>query len=89
MGTDRAALNLPGLESPAGHAAAITPHDTNELTVHTRGIYVGVAGDVAVTTVGGDSVTFVGALAGTTLPIRAAIVKSTGTTATNLLALYD
>ncbi len=89
MGTDNFDSHLPGLASPASGAAAITPHDTNELTIYTRGIYVGGAGDIALTTVGGDAVTFSGALAGTVLPIRAKIVKSTNTTATNLLALYD
>jgi len=77
-----------GLDSPASNAFAITPHDTNELTTVTRGIYIGAAGDIALTTVGGDSVTFVGLLAGSILPVRANIVKSTATTATSLIGLY-
>lgn len=72
----------------AGRAVAVTPHDTNALARTTRGLYVGGAGDLAVI-LDSDTVavTFVGVLAGSVLPIRARIVKSTGTTATYILAL--
>lgn len=69
--------------------AAITPHDTNELaTTPTRAIYVGGAGAIAAVLVDGNAVTFAGLLAGSVLPVQARIVKSTGTTATSLVALY-
>lgn len=75
--------------TPACKAAAVTPHNTNELTQVTRALYVGGAGDVAVIlrddTV---AVTFVGVAAGTILPLRVRLVKVTGTTATNIVALY-
>lgn len=77
-----------GLESPAERAFAITGNDSTDLTVYPRAIYVGGAGNVKVTTLGGDTVTFNGALAGTILPVRAVRVFSTGTTATNLIGLY-
>lgn len=86
--TDPFATNATGLDSPGLHAFAITPDDSNDLAIATRGIYVGVGGDVAVITAGGETVTFKNASAGTTLPIRAARVKATGTTATNLVGLY-
>ncbi len=85
---DVSALKQEGLDSPARHAAAVTPHDTNELTAVTRGVWVGVGGDVAVTTVGGESVTIVGVQAGTMLPIRVKIIKNTATTATDMLAWW-
>lgn len=77
-----------GLDSPARNAFAVSPHDTNELTNVTRGLYIGIAGNLKVTTVGGDTVTFIGVLAGTIIPIRAKIIWSTGTTATSMLGLY-
>lgn len=84
---DRFVNFTPELDAPASHAFAITPHNTNPLAVSTRGIYVGGAGDVSLTTVEGNDVTFMGCLIGTVLPVRAKIVKSTGTTATNLIGL--
>jgi len=77
-----------GLESPAERAFAITGNDSTDLTVFPRAIYVGGAGNVKVITLGGDTVTFSGVLAGTVLPVRVKRVFSTDTTATNLLGLY-
>jgi hypothetical protein len=48
-------------------------------------LYVGGAGDVAVVTEGGDSVTFVGVQAGQYLWVRTSKVMSTNTTATSIL----
>ena len=77
-----------GLESPAERAFAITSNDSTDLTVYPRAIYVGGAGNVKVTTLGGDTVTLNGAVAGSILPVRVVRVFSTGTTATNLIGLY-
>ena len=77
-----------GLESPAERAFAITGNDSTDLTVFPRAIYVGGAGNVKVTTIGGDTVTFSGVLAGSVLPVRVKRVFSTDTTATNLIGIY-
>lgn len=77
-----------GLDSPAKNAFAVTPHDSNALTSDTRGIYIGATGDMVLVTTGGDTVTFVGLPTGTILPVRANIIKSTGTTATSIVGLY-
>lgn len=77
-----------GLDSPYGHAAAVTPHDTNELSNVTRAIYVGGAGNLKVTTVNGEDVTFNSVPAGTVLRIRTKKVFSTGSTATNIVAIW-
>ena len=69
-------------DDPAAHAAAVTPHNTNDLTTATRGIYVGASGDVKVDMLGGETgITFVGLAAGIIHPIRATRIYSTGTTA--------
>jgi hypothetical protein len=51
-------------------------------------LYVGVAGNVEVVTVGGDNVTFVGVVAGTFLPVLVKQVVAAGTTASNILACW-
>jgi hypothetical protein len=69
------------------NAVAVTPSDTTVLTP-TQCLYVGTTGNVAVVTVGGQTVTFTGVPAGTTLPIRCSKVNATNTTASTILALY-
>jgi hypothetical protein len=51
-------------------------------------LYVGGAGNVAVTTLGGDEVTFNAVPVGTVLPVQVSKLKSTGTTATLVNALW-
>lgn len=51
-------------------------------------LYVGGTGNVSVVTIGGDTITFNGVPAGTTLPIQALKLRSTGTTATLINALW-
>lgn len=71
----------------AARALAITPNDSADLTLAPATIYIGVAGDMSVITVGGDTLTFVGLAAGTILPVLVNRVRSTGTTATSLIEL--
>lgn len=73
---------------PPSHAFTITPSDDEELTFMTRGIYLGVAGDVAVQLQSGDIVTFVGMAAGMIHPLRLRQVYATGTTATGIVGIY-
>lgn len=88
MGQDVYAERKDHITIPAQNAVAVTPHDTNELTVYSRGLYVGVSGNVAVILAGDSSaVTFVGLAAGIIHPIRAKVVLSTGTTATSIVAV--
>ena len=73
---------------PADHAASVTPNDSTDLAVTSRSLYIGGAGKASVITRGGETVTFSAVPAGTILPIRAARVTSTGTTATNIISLW-
>ena len=73
--------------APAEYAVAVTKSDSTVLNA-TRALYIGGDGNVAVTMSGGGDATFVGLLAGAILPVRATKVLSTGTTATNIVALY-
>jgi hypothetical protein len=94
-----AATSMPGTlhgtnsSLPAGRMAAVTPSDTVSFTYLTRGLYVGVAGNVYVNALAEDGVTlaacaFIGVAAGTILPITCDRVNSTNTTATNIVALW-
>ena len=51
-------------------------------------LYVGGTGSVSVVTIGGDTITFAGVPAGTTLPIQVLKLRSTSTTATLIKALW-
>lgn len=64
---------------------AITPSDSN--TFRFSAIYVGGAGHVVIVTDSGSEMTLNSVPVGTILPIRGIRVKSTGTTATNLVGL--
>lgn len=72
---------------PSPQFMAVVPSDGSDLPAASRAIYIGGAGDLRVMSIAGDTVTFVGVPAGSVLPIRCSRVLSTGTTATNLVAL--
>ena len=74
--------------APARKLRNVTPSDTVALAPDCRALYVGGAGNVVISCEAGDQCTFVGVQAGTVLPIRARLVYSTDTTATNIIALY-
>lgn len=76
------------LLSPASNAAAVTPSDTEPLAFASKRLWIGGAGNVTVITVGGSAVTYSAVPAGTYLQVRAATVKETGTTATNIVSEY-
>lgn len=78
----------------AGRAAAVTPSDTSNIPSINGGtnngcvLYVGGAGNVKVLTIGGDEVTLFSAQAGLVIPVKVLKVFATGTTATNIVALW-
>lgn len=76
------------MQWPAASAIAVTPSDSADLSVFTRGIYVGTGGDLVVTTVNGQTVTFKNLAGGMVHPICAKRIWSTNTTATDILGVY-
>lgn len=86
--TDRFEGRAEGVSAPAARGFAITPSDSSDLAAETRAIYVGGSGNVSLVLASGDALTFAGLVAGTLLPVRAARVKATGTSATMMLGLY-
>lgn len=68
-------------------AAAVTPSDTADN--YGAALYIGGAGNVSLVTEGGDTVTFTAPPVGTVLNVRFTRVRATGTTATNLVRLWQ
>lgn len=80
---DETSVMAPGL-----NAEAVTPNDGTDLPTMCRALHIGGAGDVSVVMAGGQTVTFSGNTAGSTLPYRITRVRATGTTATDLVAVW-
>lgn len=74
------------LTTPIESWAAITPHDSNQLSSVPRAIFCTVTGDAVLVGKDGTQVTF-NLVAGNWYPFRPRLVKATGTTAT-VVALY-
>ncbi len=70
----------------ANKVVAITPADS-DLSDIVQALYVGVTGDVRVTTVEDNDVTFQNVTGGSFLPIAVKRVWSTNTTASGILGL--
>ena len=77
------------LSQSAKHAFIITPSDTLLLPHITDWVWVGALGNLTVTMMSGEQVTFTAVPAGTRLDIRVGQVWAAGTTASNLLGLWD
>lgn len=82
------------LDSPARKAFVIVPNDVNDLPFATRGIFVGVAGDITLEMVdplGINSakipILFKNIAAGTILPLRVSRIHATGTVALAIVGL--
>jgi hypothetical protein len=78
---------LSGDDGPARDFAAVTPDDATDLPCPARRLYIGVSGDVALVSVFGVTATFKAVPVGV-LDVICARVKLTGTTATNIVALF-
>lgn len=77
-----------GLTTPARRAAAVTPNDSTDLSDVPRALWVGGAGDISlIMQDDASAVTITGATVGYH-PLRAKRIRATGTTATNIVALY-
>lgn len=75
---------------PAKQWLSVTPHDTNLLAQvdgrYPRSIFVGTFGDVNLQDEAGNAVVFKGVTG--LLTVQPVIIKSTSTTASDIIALY-
>lgn len=94
MGTDFVQNNfnrtdIPmAMNDPAGEHFTITRSDSINFIFYTRGIYVGVGGNITIVTPSDTAVLYKNTVAGTVIPIRAKRVNLTGTDATDLVGMY-
>lgn len=76
--------------SPSAVLRAVTPHATDNLPDGpSRALYVGIGGDLSIVAArDGDAVSLKNVADGSFLPIQVKAVRSAGTTATDLVAVY-
>lgn len=70
------------------NAFVITPSDVDDLPHPTVAIYVGIAGNIKLDLIGGDTITLTNLAAGAWHPISATKVYTTDTTATEIVGAY-
>ena len=81
----------PGFDSPATDAGTVTPNNDADLATYARALFIGVGGDLKVTTLRGTTLEFRNIPSGSTLPIAVKKVFSSGQTSTiasAIVALY-
>lgn len=81
------------IDQSVTRAVAVTPSDTVDITLpsginRTKGLYIGVTGDVNAVMADGSTALFKGLAAGVVHFISVKRINATSTTATNILALY-
>ncbi|HEX2763998.1 MAG TPA: hypothetical protein VHM92_09205 [Allosphingosinicella sp.] len=86
---DQFAGMVDSMTSPARRAVAVTPHDSNALIDIPKALFVGTGGALTMRGAGdvADQV-WKNVPDGTVLPFRARYIRSSGTTAADILALY-
>jgi len=85
---DYSTLSGQSWAATASSAIAVTPSDSTPLSNVTRWMFVGGTGNLTVVMNDGTTAEFPGVPAGTLLPVRVSQVKATGTTATEIVALW-
>ncbi|RMH49543.1 MAG: hypothetical protein D6686_08015 [Alphaproteobacteria bacterium] len=84
---DEFANQVSSLTSPFNYCDQVIPSDTEDLPYASRSLYIGVSGDIRVTTIGGTTVTFRSHPVGY-MPGRIRRVHATGTTAADIVAVW-
>lgn len=84
---DRFERNSDSPSGPARDAFMVTPHDTSELPRLPKALLIGVAGTLTLRAVDSTSDVTMTVAAGQIVPIRAAHVRATGTSAGQIVGL--
>lgn len=87
MATDRFDSSADTLFAPARAPYPLVPHDSNEVPVIPKRLFIGTGGTVTLRGVGANSdVTYKNVASGVYLNVRPQYVRATGTTATDIIA---
>lgn len=81
----------PSLTAPASSGSPVSPSDTASLPTHSRAIFVGTGGSLALELVGsseGEVLTLQNVQAGMVYPLRVRKIRASGTTASGLICLW-
>jgi len=88
MPNDPFSASSDSLIAPARTAFALVTSDTLDLPIATKAFYVGTGGDIVLRAVGSDAdVTLHNVVGGSVVAIRVKAIRSTGTTAADLIGL--
>jgi len=87
--TDAHAHRTPSAAAPARRAAAVTPNDGADLPQVAKALYLGGGGDLAIVPADGTGAVVLKDHAPGYVPVQVRRVLATGTTATDLVALFD
>jgi hypothetical protein len=88
MSTDLLAQRGDTTDFPAYRLRAITPSDSTELQFLPKALYIGVGGNLSlVAEEDSAAVTLQNVASGSIIPVRAKLVRATGTTASGIVAL--
>lgn len=85
--SDRFHNSSDSAEAPARHAFGVVPHDATPLAIVTKGLLIGAGGTLTFRAVDSEADVSVTVLAGQLVPVRAAFVRATGTTAAQIVGL--
>ena len=81
-------LEPPGMTDSGRYHDGVTPDDDTDLAVIPRALYVGTGGDLAIRDMAGNVEVRKNVPAGTEISFRAVRVMATGTTASDILAIW-
>lgn len=77
------------VSAPATRLVAVVPHDADGLADIPKALFIGTGGDVMLRGAGGGGDVLLKNVAdGSIIPVRAACVRATGTSAADIVALY-
>ncbi|PJE32676.1 hypothetical protein PSM7751_01402 [Pseudooceanicola marinus] len=82
------AKSYPARNSSGARHAAVIPSDSTDLPVRPRALYVGTGGDLALRDAAGVVAIRRNVAAGTEIAFEAVRVMATGTTASDILAIW-